>query len=399
MKSLCFIGILLLYSCTIYAQQQKYGAIDKYALSVGYLSVDSLAAKLTRPFKTEEQKVRSIFRWITGHIAYDIERYQKTEMPPLKPGMTAEAYNLWLLDYYANQALSKKKGICNDYACLFKLLCNKANLECEIVSGQARLASEDNDRDFGHAWNAVKIDGTWKLVDATWSAGVTDNAVTRFTKKFTERYYCIDPERMILDHFPENPKWQLCSTILPKEEFEKRVFFFDIISSFKIKSIAPNTNSIKVNFKDSIEISFVREDTNALIELGIDDGGYLQLLAHDQPESGAINQKTASTTIDAYKSIPKNYSKKIEKEIDDVIAYANSITIDSNKNQSSDSIQTRPIEQIEPSENEIPKVVYRYSPNKKGVKVKLLFASNKYRSLYIMVNKKHFAFYQIRYTN
>ena len=55
-----------------------------------------------------------------------------------------------------------------------------AGLEVEEVSGVSKGAgyepgmftqNHDNTDDGAHAWNKVKIDGTWFLMDATWSAG------------------------------------------------------------------------------------------------------------------------------------------------------------------------------------------------------------------------------------
>jgi hypothetical protein len=54
-----------------------------------------------------------------------------------------------------------KKTRCLGYAETFKLLCNMAGLECEIVFGYTE--------DGRHAWNIVKIDEQWFHVDATFA--------------------------------------------------------------------------------------------------------------------------------------------------------------------------------------------------------------------------------------
>ena len=64
-----------------------------------------------------------------------------------------------------------------------------AGLEVETISGVSKGAGYEpgmftknpyNNDDCAHAWNKVKIDGTWFLMDATWSAG----AVGEFKKTF-----------------------------------------------------------------------------------------------------------------------------------------------------------------------------------------------------------------------
>ena len=49
--------------------------------------------------------------------------------------------------------------VCDGYAKAFSLLCNMEGIDCIRVTG--KLSSE------GHAWNKVKIDGIWYVVDIT----------------------------------------------------------------------------------------------------------------------------------------------------------------------------------------------------------------------------------------
>ena len=51
-------------------------------------------------------------------------------------------------------------GVCASYAADFKLLCDAAGLECVVVSGNLEGS-------LPHAWNKVKIDGKWCIVDVT----------------------------------------------------------------------------------------------------------------------------------------------------------------------------------------------------------------------------------------
>lgn len=376
MKSFCLISIFLLYSFISHAQPQKNETIDKYALSVGYLPLDMLASKLTAPFKTEDQKVRSIFRWMTGHIAYDIDQYHNLGLPPAHDDSTEQQRDLWLLNYYAEKTLASKKGICNDYASLFKVLCNKAGIECKIILGDIRMDRGGSVFDLGHAWNAVRIDAKWKLIDVTWCAGYTDSNVTKFTKQFNERYYCIAPERMIIDHFPNDAKWQLCSKPISKEEFKKGVFLYDLPSFFKVKYITPNSKILDANLKDTLIIKLVLLDSTVNVKLGIDDGDFMQILGDQE------------TKPDAYKNDTANYSEKYKKSVDDIFAYIDTIPSDTT------DIFTR---NSDLSDNGLPQALYSISPNRKGVTIKLSFSSNKYNDLYVIVNDEYFAYYRISF--
>lgn len=42
------------------------------------------------------------------------------------------------------------------------MLCDRAGLECEIVTGKVKSGE-------GHAWNIVRVDGAWYQWDACWN--------------------------------------------------------------------------------------------------------------------------------------------------------------------------------------------------------------------------------------
>ncbi len=56
--------------------------------------------------------------------------------------------------------LINKNGVCASYAGAYKLLAQEAGLECIVVTGYL----EGN---LPHAWNKVKVDGQWQIVDPT----------------------------------------------------------------------------------------------------------------------------------------------------------------------------------------------------------------------------------------
>lgn len=56
-------------------------------------------------------------------------------------------------------ALVQKKALCEGYAKAFSYLCNLAEIENVIVTGQANAP---------HMWNMVKLGGNWYHVDVTW---------------------------------------------------------------------------------------------------------------------------------------------------------------------------------------------------------------------------------------
>lgn len=74
-----------------------------------------------------------------------------------------------------------------------------------------------------HDWNAVRIDGEWRLLDATWSAGHV-SADYRFERDFDDFYFFTPPEQFIHTHFPKDPAWQLLKNGITLADFEALVY-------------------------------------------------------------------------------------------------------------------------------------------------------------------------------
>src|SRR5208283_1618387 len=80
-----------------------------------------------------------------------------------------------------------------------------------------------------HAWNAIKIDGRWRLFDSTWGGGygtgIHGKLVT--VKRFNDFWFDTDPKAFIFSHLPEEAKWQLNEVSISKSQFEKFPFAED----------------------------------------------------------------------------------------------------------------------------------------------------------------------------
>ena len=68
-------------------------------------------------------------------------------------------------DYYdvfythcAYGAFANRSCVCQGFAHAFKLLMDKLGVDCRVISS------------LEHDWNAVKIDGSWFVLDTTWDA-------------------------------------------------------------------------------------------------------------------------------------------------------------------------------------------------------------------------------------
>ena len=53
-----------------------------------------------------------------------------------------------------------------------------------------------------HAWNAVHVAGSWRLLDCTFVAGKTNPDGREFQKQINEHFFLTDPDEFIYTHFP-----------------------------------------------------------------------------------------------------------------------------------------------------------------------------------------------------
>ncbi|HEY0299309.1 MAG TPA: transglutaminase domain-containing protein, partial [Arachidicoccus sp.] len=181
MKHLLSLNLFLICSFVLFGQsKQNFAAIDAKSKSIGFLPLNELTKKLTAPYSDEMDKARAIYSWIAYHVGYDDAEFDKED--PLRydkrkfANINSQAVfdSLWTIEH-ANFALKNHRGICGEYAALFKVMCDLTSIKCVIVNGYGKWDEwigkpyEEN-----HSWNALFLKGKWQLSDVTWGAGYWD---------------------------------------------------------------------------------------------------------------------------------------------------------------------------------------------------------------------------------
>lgn len=221
-----------------------YNFADSWALSVPadksrYMS--TLVEYLTSRITGDREKARVIYRWIGANIDYDMELFNNLDKGSGK-NRTAE------------ETFLKRSAVCGGYASLFKKMCEFAGLECQRISGPSLTFNGE----IGHAWNAVKIDNKWRLVDATWASGYVKNG--KFVRLFKDMYFLTPANHFIYSHFPNDSKWQLLKNKISIEDFKSfvkpRVNFF--VQGFSIEGLSNIKRIINTEDRATIKISVPR---------------------------------------------------------------------------------------------------------------------------------------------
>lgn len=165
--------------------------------------VKFLARFLKVGAKTDNKIVETFYYWIAHNITYDAKLYKDNNA-------TDE-------DVSVKSILVKRKTICDGYSNLILELCQAVKIECIKIIGYGKNYDSETE---GHAWNAVKINGKWQLIDVTWGTGsFLDRELQNYSKEIDLKYLFGDPDYFIIDHFPEEESWQLLDFPINKEKF------------------------------------------------------------------------------------------------------------------------------------------------------------------------------------
>ena len=186
---------------SVFINLGDFQKLDAWALNVpqsSAASIKDLVAYLLQPCRNDMEKARVIYRWIVEYISYDEETGKRIDAGIYtgNPDQNAEA------------VFARRNGVCEGYSRLFKQMCDDAGLQAAYITGWGKVDYAYLSAAYykkNHAWNAVQIDGAWRLVDATWGAGDVDS----FTRDF---WFLTAPEQFVYTHCPDDAKWQLLPT-------------------------------------------------------------------------------------------------------------------------------------------------------------------------------------------
>ena len=268
--SILFTLLFIVASLLSFGQATKnnFSLIDQKVKTIQSNSIDSLSTMLCSSYKTPIEKVRSIFKWVTENIEYDVvgyhninEIYSGLFRPTISiiDSVVFKDYN----DRIVEKVLKEKRAICDGYARVFKTLCDKANIQSVITSGHIRWYSEPIGvvTNRTHAWNAVFINNKWQLLDPTWASGTADDEVTKFSKKYNDFYFLTDPIQFFNNHYPFDPKWALFSNPPSRQLFYYYPFFHEDFYTSHIISYKPTNGLIDVTIVNKkVRIELATED-------------------------------------------------------------------------------------------------------------------------------------------
>jgi transglutaminase/protease-like cytokinesis protein 3 len=184
-----------------------------------------------------------VFYWISQNIEYDVEAYFSGNIRH----QTSD-------DVFAN-----RKGVCDAFGTIFETLCNAVQIECKKIGGYAKgYGFKQEQATFArtnHAWNVIRLNGRWYLVDSTWGTGHLNNNNCN-QKALNPFYFLARPEQMIYRHLPEDSKWQLLASPVSMQDFVRLPFVDPTFFELELDIIYPRHSNM-ASFSSSLGLAEV----------------------------------------------------------------------------------------------------------------------------------------------
>ncbi|WP_298514017.1 transglutaminase domain-containing protein [uncultured Kordia sp.] len=266
MKTYCII--FLFFVCNYFASAQDYTSVDKVVATYPstFQSVEEFAKRIEKDFTTDADKVRAAYYWISNTITYNHKGLRTGRDPypkiVIRDAVSQEDFEYKYNKRYAAYVLQYKTAVCEGYSQLLFFTCEYMNIKAKVIEGNAMTDLRDIGKiphDTDHAWNAVFFNEKWNLIDATWSTGNEEENPNAFD--FTDSYFCIAPEKLILSHFPKNPKWQLLKEPKSKKEFYNQPIIYEEFLRANAMLAPKMKGTIRAKINDSITLRFQQIDT------------------------------------------------------------------------------------------------------------------------------------------
>jgi hypothetical protein len=262
-------------------------------------NLQALSDKLTLPFTREEEKFRSIYKWVCNNIDYDYEMNTQNQTNRAK-ALTEEDLKSWndkMRTRVFNTLLTKQRSVCTGYAYLVSEMAKLAGLRCKIVDGYGRTAQANigGKGIVNHSWNVVQLNGRWYLCDPTWSTGAYNVAQRQFLRQYNNVYFLADPELFIRNHYPLDSTWTLLEQYPTLEQFLTRPLIYADLYTFDIRDLYPETFKVSTKKGETVSFRFnsnqeITAKTEIVIQHGSVGNTFPITLKNDSPRSYSFDQ-------------------------------------------------------------------------------------------------------------
>lgn len=275
MKNIVFL-LFLSFSGIFYAQDYK--AVDERVKQYPkrITSAEALATQIQKDFKSDKEKVRALYTWLALNIEYDMNeflngdrfvKYSYIDQKDLENKQKA------VKEYFIQSTLKTNTAICEGFAQTFKRVCDLMNIRCVFVDGYSKTSFIDigkNPPRPDHAWNAVKLDDKWYVLDVTWASGNARGS--KWIKDFDDYFFLTNPDEFVKTHLPSIEGMSFAKNEPSKEEFFKEPIYATPYFKAELDLKLPTTGVLKVKKGHTIkfELGKIKKNVELHYALGYD---------------------------------------------------------------------------------------------------------------------------------
>ncbi len=217
------IALKILFLLTFSVSNSQNNRTLEMAKSMSNVKVEinDLTDFVAKNISDKKEIAKFYYYWMNLNIVYDFEKRDKWRTEKATDKEIDDSENPLLV-------FKEKKAVCIGYSSLYKMFMDSSGIECLIITGHAKTLENltlelELDDDYRHAWNTIKINDAWLLIDTTWAQ--------QFEESISDFYFNVSPEKLILSHYPENAEWQLMEKPISINEFNTQPyvhsFYFD----------------------------------------------------------------------------------------------------------------------------------------------------------------------------
>jgi hypothetical protein len=182
-------------------------------------SIASVAQYLSAQEPDPVLRIKVLHDYVADRLTYD------TESPEDKaPAQDAET------------VFKRRTARAGGYANLLSALGQAIGIDIPTISGNSRIPQSDLDGT-PHAWNAVRLQNQWQLIDVTWDSVYLEgrNAL----KRYRTDYLFTPASLFAYSHFPDDAAWQLLDGPIDRGEFLRQPVLSPAFFSQDLALVSP----------------------------------------------------------------------------------------------------------------------------------------------------------------
>lgn len=246
-----------------------------------YNKAKTILNKIIGNNMSDFEKALAIYDYICSTTTYDKRKFNQEVM--------LDSYKTTHIpSFYLEGVFIKGLAVCDGFSKAFSLLCNMEGIDCiRIVGSAVQYSSSEN-----HAWNKVKINGEWYIVDTTWA-----ELSSGLTERLTHKYFLVTDEMTKTSHIPNKHRSKYF-------DYPTSSTAFDFFSNYKLShTYSNNTTKITDLFINSDE-----EFINLINYCLINEQEYIEVFME---RKYVIKSFTTNDSSPAYQYVGnkiKNYS-------------------------------------------------------------------------------------------